>query len=152
MSDKFKIMYMTSLNIDEVGSPSVQLSWGGTNDGTKPVYTVNLLDTNQKPILSVKTDQTSLSLKDLDPSTKYIFKLSKPLSGILPYISNIRIEHKTRRYLGLAEVLVFDLNGRHMKSTEFNLTSSAVFRDFQPIIGNLQTCSLLSQICGGMVN
>lgn len=115
---------MSLVNIDEVGSSSVKLSWKGTSDGTKPVYTLNLMDSSQKPLFTFETDQTSLSLKDLDPSTKYIFKLSKPETGILPYISNIRILHPNRTYLALNEVLVFDINGRHMPSSDFTLTSS----------------------------
>lgn len=115
---------MTSISVNEVGSSSMKLSWDGTSDGTKPVYTLDLMDSTQKELLRFKTDETSLSLKDLDPSTKYIFKLSKPMTGILPYISNIRIVHPSRTYLALNEILVFDINGRHMASSEFNLSSS----------------------------
>ena len=117
---------MTSINIDELGSSSMKLSWNGTSDGTKPVYTLDLMDSTQKELLKFQTDETSLSVKDLDPSTKYIFKLSKPMTGILPYISNIRIVHPNRSYLALNEVLVFDINGKHLSSTDFVLSSSTL--------------------------
>ena len=124
---------MTSVNIDELGSSSMKLSWNGTSDGTKPVYTLDLMDSTQKELLQIKTDKTYLSLKDLDPSTKYIFKLSKPMTGILPYISNIRIVHPNRSYLALNEVLVFDKNERHMTSSEFELSSSRIHSSRAPL-------------------
>lgn len=117
---------MDSINIDDLGSSSMKLSWSGTSDGTKPIYTIDIMNSNQNKNLKFETNETSLSVEDLDPSTTYILKLSKPMTGILPYISNIRIEHPNKSYLALNEILVFDINGRHMDSSEFVLTSSSL--------------------------
>lgn len=119
---------MDSINIDALGSSSMKLSWSGTSDGTKPIYTIDIMNSNQNKNLKFETNETSLSVEDLDPSTTYILKLSKPMTGILPYISNIRIEHPNKSYLALNEILVFDINGRHMDSSEFVLTSSRLYK------------------------
>ena len=114
-----------TLNVDDVGSTSMLLSWDDIHD-SRYSYNINVLN-NNKEVLSLETDDSSMELKNLEQDTNYVLKLSRFMKGVFPYVSNIRIQHKTRRWLSILEVRIFDENGRELTSRDVNLSSSSTY-------------------------